>query len=111
MLDAAMSDEQKCPLCDQPNRCAMAEDESVSACWCTSIRLTEDMLEAVPAKDRGVRCVCATCARALATASPNQALQPTAPLIMRRMSMLTSVLSPCRLRLPEPWLSLFSLDE
>jgi hypothetical protein len=80
MLDALMSDEQKCPLCDQPNGCAMAEDESVSACWCTSIRLTEDMLEAVPAKDRGVRCVCATCARALATASPNQALQPTAPL-------------------------------
>ena len=31
--------------------------------------------------------------------------------VMRRMSMLTSVLSPCRLRLPEPWLSLFSLDE
>jgi hypothetical protein len=80
MLDAAMSDEQKCPLCDQSNRCAMAEDESISACWCTSIRLTEDMLGAVPAKDRGVRCVCATCARALATASPNQALQPTAPL-------------------------------
>jgi Cysteine-rich CWC len=80
MLDAQMSDEQKCPLCDQPNRCAMAEDESVSACWCTSIKLTEDVLEAVPAKDRGVRCVCATCARALATASPNQALPPTAPL-------------------------------
>ena len=78
MLDAAMSDEQKCPLCDQPNRCAMAEDESISACWCTSIRLTEDMLGAVLAKDRGVRCVCATCARALATASPNQALHPTA---------------------------------
>jgi len=72
-----MSDEQKCPLCDQANRCAMAENESVSACWCTSIRLTEDMLEEVPAKDRGVRCVCATCARALATASLNQALQPT----------------------------------
>jgi len=58
----------------------MAEDKSVSACWCTSIRLAEDMLEAVPAKDRGVRCVCATCARALATTSANQALQPTAPL-------------------------------
>jgi hypothetical protein len=80
MIDALMSDEQKCPLCDQPIRCAMDEDESISTCWCTSIRLTEDMLEAVPAKDRGVRCVCATCARALATASPNQALQPTAPL-------------------------------
>jgi len=77
MLDAPMSDKQKCPLCDQPNRCVMAEGESVSACWCTNIRLAVDMLEAVPTKDRGVRCICATCARALATASPNQSLQPT----------------------------------
>jgi hypothetical protein len=67
-----MSDKQKCPLCDQPNHCEMAEGQSVSVCWCTSIRLTVDMLEAVPTKDRSVRCICATCARALATASPNQ---------------------------------------
>ena len=32
----------------------MAEGESVSPCWCTNIRLTVDMLEAVPTKDRGV---------------------------------------------------------
>jgi hypothetical protein len=32
-----------------------------------SIRLTADMLEAVPTEDRGVRCICATCVRALAS--------------------------------------------
>jgi hypothetical protein len=106
-----MSDEQKCPLCDQPNRCAMAEDESISACWCTSIRLTEDMLGAVPAKDRGVRCVCATCARALATASPNQALHSTAPLRHASdVDVNQCAFTTCRLRPPEPWLSLVSLD-
>ena len=63
-----MSGKQKCPLCDKSNRCAMAEGQSVSACWCTSIRLTVDMLEAVPTEDRGVRCICATCARALGSA-------------------------------------------
>jgi hypothetical protein len=74
-----MSDKQKCPLCDQPNRCAMAEGESVSVCWCASIRLTVDMLEAVPSEHRGVRCICATCARALASGvAPNQSLQLTA---------------------------------
>jgi hypothetical protein len=67
MPDAPMSDKQKCPLCGQPNRCAMAEGHSVGACWCVSIRLTADMLEAVPTEDRGVRCICATCARALAS--------------------------------------------
>ena len=67
MLDAPMSDKQKCPLCGQPNRCAMAEGHAVGACWCVSIKLTADMLEAVPTEDRGVRCICDTCARALAS--------------------------------------------
>jgi len=34
MLDASMSYKQRCPLCGQPNRCAMAEGQSVGACWC-----------------------------------------------------------------------------
>jgi hypothetical protein len=67
MLDASMSDRQKCPLCGRPNRCAMAEGHPVGACWCVSMRLTADMLEAVPTEDRGVRCICDTCARALAS--------------------------------------------
>jgi hypothetical protein len=66
-VNAPMSDKQKCPLCGQPNRCAMAEGQLVGACWCVSIRLTADMLEAVPTEDRGVRCICVTCARALAS--------------------------------------------
>src|ERR1700687_2619822 len=72
MLDAPMSNKQKCPLCGQPNRCAMAEGHSVGACWCVSITLTADMLEAVPPEDRGVRSICATCARALANDVANQ---------------------------------------
>jgi hypothetical protein len=43
-----------------------------------SIRLTVDMLEAVPSEDRGVRCICETCARALASGvAPNQAMPRT----------------------------------
>jgi hypothetical protein len=45
----------------------MAEEHPVGACWCVSIRLTADMLEAVPTEDRGVRCICETCAHALAS--------------------------------------------
>jgi Cysteine-rich CWC len=68
--ESSMSDNQKCSLCGQPNRCAMTEGQSVSACWCASIRLTEDMLEAVPTEDRGVRCICARCARELSQLTP-----------------------------------------
>ena len=62
-----MSDEQTCPLCRQPNRCAMAEGQPVTACWCVSAKLTRDLLEAVPVEDRGLRCICAACARMLAS--------------------------------------------
>jgi len=56
----------------------MAEGYPVGACWCVSIRLTVDMLEAVPSEDRGVRCICETCARGLASGvAPNQAMQRT----------------------------------
>ena len=72
------SAKQKCPLCGQPNRCAMAGRHPVGPCWCVSIRLTADMLEAVPTEDRGVRCICAICARALASGvAPKHAMQPT----------------------------------
>src|SRR4030081_2012039 len=87
MLDAPMSDKQKCPLCGQPNRCAMAGRHPVGACWCVSIRLTADMLEAVPTEDRGVRCICDTCARGLASGvGPNRAMQPTPKAIASRLA-------------------------
>jgi hypothetical protein len=59
-------DHQTCPLCGQPNSCAMAEGHSVAACWCSGVTLSRAMLERLPPEHQGVRCICAACARTLA---------------------------------------------
>ncbi len=61
-----------CPICGQPNACAMAaKDGSQQPCWCVNATFSSDVLALVPAEARGLRCVCATCA-----ARPPQAAQP-----------------------------------
>ncbi len=65
-----MTDQHTCPLCGQPNDCAMAAGESVSACWCTGVTLTRAMLERLPPEHQGVTCICGACARMLATGQP-----------------------------------------
>jgi hypothetical protein len=60
-----MSDEHSCPLCGQPNSCALAAGQSTSACWCAGVKLTRELLERLPVEHRGATCICAACARAL----------------------------------------------
>lgn len=65
-LGAAV-DPALCPVCRQPNRCAMeqaCQSGSVDAapCWCTHVRLADRLLAQVPAQARGKACVCARCA-------------------------------------------------
>ncbi len=59
-------DAANCPLCGGPNRCAMAAGQTDTPCWCTTITLTAAMLERIPPAKRGVACICAACAAALA---------------------------------------------
>ena len=71
-----------CPLCGQPNACAMAAPvaatvaktgaaseaadraESVVAaepCWCTRVHFSADLLNQVPQTARNRACICAAC--------------------------------------------------
>jgi len=51
----------KCPLCGEPNQCALAADPSASECWCDSIDFPRELLDSIP--DEAVRktCVCQKC--------------------------------------------------
>jgi hypothetical protein len=54
-----------CPLCGGPNGCAPAVSGSFdSPCWCTSVRIPAELLARVPAAQRGLACICRTCAEA-----------------------------------------------
>ena len=56
-----------CPLCGQPNRCALETERTTGQpqppCWCTQASFPPALLDAVPAPTRGRACICAACAR------------------------------------------------
>jgi hypothetical protein len=62
----AQVDAARCPLCGQPNRCAMemerASGVAQGPCWCTNMDFTSELLARVPASALGTACICAACA-------------------------------------------------
>jgi hypothetical protein len=55
----------RCPLCGDDNRCAMARAPDASACadcWCAAVRIDEHVLARVPAAAIGKACLCRSCA-------------------------------------------------
>jgi hypothetical protein len=65
---SAAPDPARCPLCGQPNRCAMEmarePGAAASPCWCTQAEFASDLLARVPPAVRGRACICAACAAA-----------------------------------------------
>jgi hypothetical protein len=59
-----------CPICGQPNECAMevekATGEPQPPCWCTRVDFSADLLARVPADARNLSCICSRCAAAQA---------------------------------------------
>jgi hypothetical protein len=59
---------ERCPLCGQPNQCAM-ELERITGqkqppCWCTQVDFSTDLLARVPQEAKNRACICAACAKA-----------------------------------------------
>lgn len=56
-----------CPLCGQPNQCAMEVErltgEKQPPCWCTQVDFSAELLARVPASQQRLACICAACAR------------------------------------------------
>ena len=73
-------DPTRCPICSQPNRCAMevARETGVKqdACWCTQVDFSADLLARVPASAQRQACICAACAAKQVSSPP---APPAAP--------------------------------
>ncbi|MCA3010245.1 MAG: cysteine-rich CWC family protein [Phycisphaerales bacterium] len=73
-------DAAHCPLCGQPNACALADrtaTRSCSDCWCARTTIAPAVLARIPVAARGVACVCARCAASGdAAAPPGEAPRP-----------------------------------
>ena len=60
-------DPTSCPVCGQPNQCAMEVEritgEKQPPCWCTQVEFGADLLARVPPDQQGLACICPACAR------------------------------------------------
>ena len=65
-MPAATVDATRCPLCGQPNRCAMEVQretgEAQPPCWCTQVDFTRELLASVPGPQQNLACICSACA-------------------------------------------------
>jgi hypothetical protein len=55
-------DPTRCPLCGEPNACALADGRASEPCWCAGARISPALLARLPVGARGVACVCRRCA-------------------------------------------------
>ncbi|MBA2965658.1 hypothetical protein GON04_14265 [Ramlibacter sp. MAH-25] len=64
--DSPAPDAGRCPLCAGRNGCAMELQRLTGQvqppCWCTGASFPPDLLDRIPAADRGRACICAACA-------------------------------------------------
>ena len=50
-----------CPLCGQPNQCAIAAGRPAESCWCMTQAIDPAALAALPQEAPGKVCICAAC--------------------------------------------------
>jgi len=50
-----------CPLCGEPNLCAIAADPDATECWCDSVEFPEELLARIPEIAVRKTCVCQKC--------------------------------------------------
>ena len=60
--DVAPNDQAKCPICGQPNECAIAGGRDPESCWCMSVTVDPEALERIPTEAQGTICICGRCA-------------------------------------------------
>ncbi|TDF81731.1 cysteine-rich CWC family protein [Pseudomonas sp. H9] len=61
-----MNDAQCCPACGASNRCSLADPRTAThACWCYSVTIDPQIIEALPAEQRNKACLCPACAQVL----------------------------------------------
>ncbi len=64
--DASTPSPCLCPLCGQPNDCAMERAQGKALpepCWCTTVVFTPELLQRIPEAAQRKACVCRACAQ------------------------------------------------
>lgn len=51
----------RCPLCCEPNKCALAADPDAAECWCDGEEFPDELLAQIPENAIRRTCVCQNC--------------------------------------------------
>ncbi|HEY3333536.1 MAG TPA: cysteine-rich CWC family protein [Capsulimonadaceae bacterium] len=62
-MDQPAPDKKRCPLCGEPNRCAMSNATGDEMCWCFEVPVDIKLIEALPLEVKNVACLCEACLR------------------------------------------------
>lgn len=54
------SNSEQCPLCSGKNQCAVNAPEG---CWCTKIKIPNELIKSLPENKQGVACICEQCVK------------------------------------------------
>jgi hypothetical protein len=54
-------DTSVCPICGEPNQCAMAADPAAKGCWCENVEFPQELLDRVPDHALHQTCICQKC--------------------------------------------------
>ncbi|MGJ8687258.1 MAG: cysteine-rich CWC family protein [Spongiibacteraceae bacterium] len=65
-----------CPLCQQPNQCAMAAGEAAESCWCMNKSISKQARQLASAVTDESRCICALCGADTQTSKASDNSQP-----------------------------------
>ena len=61
-LPKTHSDAGRCPLCDNPNYCALCTTPACKdPCWCAKVKIPDELLARVPVELRDKACICENC--------------------------------------------------
>lgn len=55
-----------CPICNEPNNCAMEVDKTAADCWCFQTYFPKELLQAVPPELKDKACICRKCVERMA---------------------------------------------
>lgn len=50
-----------CPICGEPNNCAIANGLNPEECWCMKVNFPKEIFDKIPKDKKNKACVCKKC--------------------------------------------------
>ncbi len=69
-----MQTQYLCPLCQEPNSCALVQTGDARHCWCMQRKIASEILADIPTEHINTSCICQKCAYQKREILPAQAL-------------------------------------